>query len=64
VPNVKHTIIKEKDNTYSLNCTVVGRTWPFNAPTQRTVMICPICNETSLDITPAKNDSWIITEDK
>ncbi|MDP2749775.1 MAG: helix-turn-helix domain-containing protein, partial [Nanoarchaeota archaeon] len=32
-------IIKEKDNTYSLNCAVVGRTWPFNPGTQRVVLI-------------------------
>jgi hypothetical protein len=27
-------------------------------------MICPICNETSLDINPTENDNWIMTEDK
>jgi hypothetical protein len=59
----RHTIGKEKDNTYSLICAVVGRTWPFNPPTQRVVMICPLCNKTSLDIEPLENDKWIICED-
>jgi hypothetical protein len=59
---VRHTIVKEKDNTYSLNCAVVGRTWPFNPCTQRTVMICPICNKTSLDIEPLEEGKWIIHE--
>jgi hypothetical protein len=64
MPKARHTIVKEKDNTYSLNCAVVGRTWPFNPPIYRVVMICPICNETSLDINPTENDNWIMTEDK
>jgi len=64
MPKTGHTIIKEKDNTYSLNCAVVDRTWPFNPPIQRVVMICPICNETRLDINPIENGMWLITEEK
>lgn len=63
MPKARHTIAKEKDNTYVLNCAVVGRTWPFNPCTQRVVLICPICNKTRLDIQPQENDTWIIRED-
>lgn len=59
----KHTIVKGKNNTYSLVCAVVGRTWPFNPSSQRVVLICPICNKTSLDIEPLGNGEWIIHED-
>lgn len=60
---IKHTIVRGKDNTYSLNCVVIGRTWPFNPSIQRVVMICPLCNKTSLDIEPLEKGTWIIHED-
>jgi hypothetical protein len=63
MPKVRHIIVKGKNNTYSLNCAVVDRTWPFNPPSHRVVLICPICNKTSLDIEPLENGTWIIHED-
>lgn len=62
ISKAKHTIIREKHSAYSLNCDVLGRTWPFNLPTQRVVFICPLCNKINLDIQPIGKDYWIIHE--
>jgi len=60
----KHTIVKARHNTYSLNCPVAGSsTWPFNPPTERAVLICSVCHKTRLDIETLEKDKWVIRED-
>jgi len=58
----KHAVRKTGEH-YVLYCAFGDRTWPYDPPVKRAILVCPVCKISRLDIEHRPPDSWIIHED-